>query len=188
MPGTYYAAVEGDPLDNGSGGYVLNGSSTFLIADETGRNRRAAFIGHQAWCGVCKSVGLITKGVPVRKGGRMIDLTGGMQDQAVGGDFVICNCADHPRIIAVYGRSWIIHDRGNAESSRADVTPTQRLKYDEQFTLTDAAGNALSNTYYTVRMPSGELVHGVTDPSGKTARYETDDAHRLALYIGHREA
>jgi hypothetical protein len=60
-------------------------------------------------------------------------------------------------------------------------------RYDERFALTDAGGNALANTFYTVRLPSGELQHGVTDSSGKTARYKTDGAQQLALYLGHRK-
>jgi hypothetical protein len=70
--------------------------------------------------------------------------------------------------------------------SSASVDP-QSGQYVEQFTLHDATGNALRDTYYTLRLPSGSLVHGVTDHMGRTERYATDGAHRIAVYLGHRE-
>jgi hypothetical protein len=59
--------------------------------------------------------------------------------------------------------------------------------YDERFTLRDRGGRVLCDTYYTVRLPSGKLIHGVTDSLGRTERYATDEAQRLTLYLGHRE-
>ncbi|APA88825.1 hypothetical protein BJG93_26400 [Paraburkholderia sprentiae WSM5005] len=63
-----------------------------------------------------------------------------------------------------------------------------RNRFDQRFTLTDTAGNALLNTYYTARLPSGARVHGMTDSQGRTGRYMTDGAHSIHIYIGHREA
>jgi hypothetical protein len=61
-------------------------------------------------------------------------------------------------------------------------------RYDEQFILKDHRGRALAHIFYTVRLPTGELVHGVTDSVGQTTRYQTDGANRIAVYLGHREA
>ncbi|MEX3857205.1 hypothetical protein AB3X94_24720 [Paraburkholderia sp. BR10923] len=58
--------------------------------------------------------------------------------------------------------------------------------FDEQFTLKDHNGRALPDTLYTVRLPSGELTHGVTDHAGRTARYRTRGAQSIDIYIGHR--
>ncbi|MPW10291.1 hypothetical protein GCT19_32475 [Paraburkholderia sp. CNPSo 3155] len=60
--------------------------------------------------------------------------------------------------------------------------------FDQQFTLRDNAGRSLPQTPYTVRFPSGELKHGVTDHAGRTARHRTRDRQQLAVYLGHREA
>ncbi|EEA03593.1 hypothetical protein BH160DRAFT_1078 [Burkholderia sp. H160] len=57
--------------------------------------------------------------------------------------------------------------------------------FDEQFTLRDHNGRVLPDTFYTVRFPSGELKHGVTDHAGRTARYRTRENQKLALYLGH---
>ncbi|CAG9265127.1 conserved hypothetical protein [Paraburkholderia unamae] len=60
--------------------------------------------------------------------------------------------------------------------------------YSEQFTLKDGSGNVLSDTYYTVRLPEGELIHGTTDSKGKTFRYQTDGAQCIRVYLGHCES
>ena len=187
MTGIYYAAVEDDPLTSGKGSRVFAYKQAGTIEGEDGKHRRLAFIGDEAYCPACNSTGTITYGAGVSDRKRMIDLVNGGRRQAVGGDIVLCKCADPPRIIAVYGRKWMIHDRGEEKLAPVAKALAQRPTYDEQFTLADAAGNALADTWYTVRLPSGELRHGVTDSSGKTARYATDDAHHLALYLGHRE-
>lgn len=187
MPGTYYAAVEDDPLTSGKGSRVFSALPCGAIEGEDGKRRRLAFIGDKAYCPACDSFGQITYGAGVSGEHRLIDQENGGRHQAVGGDIVSCKCSDHPRIISVYGRSWMIHDQGEEKPAQAARAPVQILTYDQQFTVTDAAGKALAKTWYTVRMPSGDLLHGVTDSSGKTARYKTDSAQRLALYLGHRE-
>ena len=58
-------------------------------------------------------------------------------------------------------------------------------QYDEQFLLNDGAGQPLPGTYYTAKLPTGELVHGVTDANGKTERYSTNSAHQIEIHIGH---
>lgn len=152
------------------------------------KRRRLAFIGDKAYCPACDSFGQITYGASVSDRHRLIDNVNGGRRQAVGGDFVLCKCANRPRIIATYGTSWRITDKGNADEQavRGSTRAVQAI-HDQQFTLIDASGNALANTYYTVRLPTGELRHGTTDSSGRTRRYVTDGARRLALYLGHRE-
>jgi hypothetical protein len=59
-------------------------------------------------------------------------------------------------------------------------------RFDEQFTLTDVGGSALADTYYTVRLPSGELRYGITDSKGRTERHLTKGAQSVRIYLGHR--
>jgi hypothetical protein len=58
----YYAIVEGDPLDNGHDGHVLEGSDYSHIDDDSGRSRRQTYLGQLAWCGVCNASGPILAG------------------------------------------------------------------------------------------------------------------------------
>lgn len=190
MSETYYAAVEGDPLTSGEGGQVYASGKTVTITDESGRPRRMVFIGDDAYCAKCESTGSITYGAGISDRKRMVDLVNGGRLQAVGGDIVLCKCRDHPRVMAIYGRRWTIHDRGDSNRitgrSNTSTTPAAAI-YDQQFTLTDTSGNALANTYYTVRLSGGELVRGTTDAQGRTTRHMTDGPQRLAIYLGHRE-
>ncbi|MBB5470923.1 hypothetical protein HDG32_007077 [Paraburkholderia sp. CI2] len=75
------------------------------------------------------------------------------------------------------GYAWACHCRGRS-----------RNRFDQRFTLTDSGGNALPNTYYTAELPSGALVHGITDLQGRTKRYQTHGARSIHVFIGHREA
>ncbi|APA87675.1 hypothetical protein BJG93_19590 [Paraburkholderia sprentiae WSM5005] len=69
-----------------------------------------------------------------------------------------------------------------------DCRGRSRNRFDQQFTLRDSDGHAVPDTFYTVRFPSGELKHGVTDHAGRTARYRTSVRQQLAVYLGHKDA
>ncbi|MGF6855218.1 hypothetical protein [Paraburkholderia sp. CI3] len=69
-----------------------------------------------------------------------------------------------------------------------DCRGRSRNRFDQRFTLTDTGGKVLPDTYYTARLPSGALVHGITDLQGRTKRYQTEGARSIRLFIGHREA
>ena len=140
----------------------------------------------KTYCQACKQEGYIAPRGPRHKG------TGpNGQPWALSGDISICGCSPPPVFYAERNMAMVF----SAEESmgfikqRANTTTsgTAQRNYDEQFTLHDANGRVLRDTYYTVRLPSGELQHGVTDSLGRTARYQTDGARTLALYLGHRE-
>ncbi|MGQ7939458.1 hypothetical protein [Paraburkholderia sp. D1E] len=184
----YYAVVEGDPLDNGGSSYVVTGKDNCTITDDNGRSRRVTYIGHEAWCDKCKSAGRIVSGVfPVSVRRPYSSELG--QDMALGGDHVLCKCMPHPRIVSVYGRRSRLIDEG-----RPDLTGVARSEengsactghHDEQFVLKDTHGQPLPETYYSIRLPSGEFQHGVTDSQGRTARYRTDHARNISIHLGH---
>jgi hypothetical protein len=189
----YYAAVEDDPLTSGTGGRVLVTKDVGTIQGDDGRHRRMAFIGDEAYCAACGNTGVITQGAGVSDRARMTDFVHGGRLQAVGGDFVVCKCSTHPRIVAQYGRSCSIDDSGmghwdgdSKASTAAPVMPAPVTAHDQQFTLTDAAGNALAETYYTIRLSDGMPVHGTTDSAGRTERHSTDGMRNIAIYVGHR--
>lgn len=60
-------------------------------------------------------------------------------------------------------------------------------KTNEQFKLVDGNGKILPDTYYTLRLESGEVVHGTTDDQGRTMRQFTNGRKSLTVYLGHRE-
>ncbi|WP_426336985.1 PAAR domain-containing protein [Pseudoduganella sp. R-31] len=57
--------------------------------------------------------------------------------------------------------------------------------YDEQFLLKDADDLVLAGMPYTVMLPSGQRIHGITDDAGRTGRYRTDDAQYIEVCLGH---
>ncbi|CAG9265131.1 conserved hypothetical protein [Paraburkholderia unamae] len=190
MPGIHYAVVEGDPLDNGESSRVIaKRHGDCAVEGPDGAYREMAFVGDSAFCCVCNSTGTITQTEPVHHGGRMIGSSG--MPQAVGGDSVLCACPRPPRIVAKYGRNWEITDddyraSGIAWAASRVAALASGSTYNEQFMLRDGSGSILADTYYTVRLPSGELIHGTTDDEGRTARYPTDGVKRLYVYLGHR--
>jgi len=189
----YYAIVEGDPLTSGGNSQVIEGNSRCTIEDHEGRNRAQAYLGHQAWCAACQSVGVITAGSGISDYLRGIDYTIGGAKEAVDGDIVVCKCETHPRVVAVYARHCSYPDISGCRPQATETpsrlpAPVASKPYDEQFRLSDAKGSPLANTYYTARLPSGELVHGVTDSHGRTERYETEGARSIQIYLGHKEA
>ncbi|CAM2163652.1 PAAR motif-containing protein [Paraburkholderia sacchari] len=144
--------------------------------------RKIALYGDQATCGNCKGLwNIVGTGEGMGEKGRVA---------VINGDHVLCPCGKN-RVIASPTAGMFIHlDKGAASTTARGTSngSDELLNYDEQFTLRDAKGRALANTFYTVRFPTGELVHGVTDATGSTGRYATDGAYRIAVYLGHGEA
>jgi uncharacterized Zn-binding protein involved in type VI secretion len=145
--------------------------------------RKIALHGDQVTCGNCKGLWkIIGTGEGVGENGRVA---------VINGDHVLCPCKKN-RVFAGADAGMFIHidtgarNGGAAEASQAALQPPAH-HYDEQFTLHDANGHVLRDTYYTVRLPSGSLVHGVTDHMGRTERYETEGAQSIRIYLGHRE-
>lgn len=70
-------------------------------------------------------------------------------------------------------------------TSEGSNTGAAGVVFDEQYLLQDEEGNILANMPYTVKLPSGELVHGTTDEEGRTKRYATEQAEELEVFAGH---
>jgi hypothetical protein len=73
---------------------------------------------------------------------------------------------------------------GAAGTSTADHMQNE-FNYDEQFQLKDDDDVILASMPYTVKLPSGQLIHGVTDDEGRTGRYRTEDAQYIEICLGH---
>lgn len=71
-----------------------------------------------------------------------------------------------------------------AQGSASDQAASSAI-YDEQFEVRDESGSLLVGIPYTVKLPTGELRHGRTDDNGCTARYETEGAQTIEIFLGH---
>ena len=184
MSGIYYAAVEGDPLDSGDGGYIYaTKKAVGTIADGGGKRRNFVFIGDEGYCAKCKTAGPITYGAGLSERKRLVDCVNGGRHQAVGCDVVLCNCSDPPRIIAIYGQRWRIRDDGEmqAQLTRASATASQPI-YDEQVTLVDrVTDQPLQNFPYRFRSGDGIVMERTTGVDGFTDRIATVGAKELHL-------
>lgn len=169
----------GDPTT--TRGFVTALSSTMF--DE---GKHVALHGDEATCGNCKGVfKIVGTGDGVSENNR---------NAVVHGDKVLCPCGKNRVIAGGDAGCRMTRDSGRT-SAAGSAVPAGALaaqsgaaRHDEQFTLHDANDGVLYDTYYTVRLPSGSLVHGVTDSLGRTKRYTTEGSQRLRVYLGHREA
>lgn len=141
----------------------------------------------KTYCTACKREGFIAP-----KGPRWPGTGPNGKQWALSGDINVCGCNPPPVFHAERGMKMTFTSHETAAlMGKAANTSTQETttgQFDQQFKLLDGNGRALPKTYYSVRMPSGELLHGRTDSQGLTARYRTDGAQRLAVYLGHRES
>lgn len=178
-------AVVGDELS--SGGQILDYQQKHGF---TFHGHKTALIGNEAFCVLCKSTGRIAKA----DGPYRISYDGN-REAALDGDIVLCKCTAAPRIVALLAMESWVEDRARAslfatQPQSANVgyaDGAQTPIYDEQFTLLGGDQRVLSNIYYSLRLPSGALVHGVTDQMGRTERYATEGAQNLRIYLGHKE-
>ena len=186
--GIYYSAVEGDPLDSGGNGCVIEGAENFRIEGEDGRSRNQAFIGHKAYCDACKSVGPIVAAPGSPDTMRMHDLKLGRR-QALGGDLVLCKCERHPRIIPIHGQRWIIDDGdGESTASAANAATTRAAQppsFDDRYVLRTVDGTPICNTRYAIQRGDSAPEIGQTDDQGRThlpaAIGSEEDIH---IYLG----
>ncbi|WP_322069889.1 PAAR domain-containing protein [Paraburkholderia bannensis] len=163
-------ASDGDRTS--TGGEVIGRSGMY---DE--RGKMYARKGNKATCGTCKGAWEVygtandwmDEGFPMVKDG----------------DRVLCPCGKN--FVFAWGGSNALFTEGASEVRTTTAAPARRVAAcDEQFALRDAKGVALTNTYYTARMASGKMVHGITDTEGRTERHVTDGEQPIKIYIGHK--
>ena len=187
----FYAAVEDDPLTSGNGSRVHASGKVGTIKGEDGRSRRMAFIGDPAWCVACQSMGVIVGGAPVPENRRMLDLVNGGRRQAVGGDEVACKCAIAPRVIAMYGRKFIITgvsaSKNPGESSRvATAAPSSRAMDERKHSCwclvqDRITGERMANREFVAEI-AGVRQSGKTDGLGY-AKIETNGEQQFNVHV-----
>jgi hypothetical protein len=146
------------------------------------------YIGDDAWCGACKSIGVIIGGAGVTEQRRMFDLAGGGRRQAVDGDEVHCKCPTPPRIVAVHGMKWRIVDRGGdhaaSPSARAAApsSPPAEPRHERWFRVWDSTtGESLPDRDFIANV-GGVRQTGRTDGDGY-ARIVTNGAQPVSIHV-----
>ncbi len=151
-----------------------------------------AFIGHKVHCPRCKGDFPIVEGV--------MTTTFYGKGVAVAGMKTSCGAI----LIATQFTDtveWSVGASGSssattaAKAAAAGVMNVKMSKpgpdakpFDEQFVLFNEEESVLAEMPYTVKLPSGELVRGITDIEGRTERYVTDAAQPIEIYLGHHIA
>ncbi|MEI7293630.1 PAAR domain-containing protein [Paraburkholderia tropica] len=159
-----------------AGGVVLEGAENC-----THHGIPITFIGAKVWCEGCKSHGYI-ESVGPRHSATMRG-----KQQALEDDICICKCSPPPVFSASQvsaPHSW--EDEWGEmgySASLAALQDMQRAPYDEQFTLTDSTGRALSKVRYRVLSDSAVVASGVTDSEGRTVRISTETSRRVEVEI-----
>lgn len=173
---------KGDPTSHH--GVVLEGSLMDICMGQP-----IAFIGHKVHCPKCKGDFPIVEGV--------LTTTFYGKGVAVAGMKTSCGAV----LIATQFTDTVEWSSGASGSSRAataakaaataavagavSLPASEAKQFDEQFVLLNEEKRVLAEMPYTVKLPSGELVRGVTDLEGRTERYFTDAAQPIEIYLGH---
>ena len=172
------------------GGTVLEGSPTDICM-----GKPIAYIGHKVQCPQCKGTYPIVEGVMTTTiFGKGVALAG--MKTACGAVLVASQFTDTvERSSGASGAAGASSAAPAAAAAaataavaavKAAADPAAPAKvFDEQFVLVDDNKRALYETPYTVKLPSGELFHGITDLEGRTERFVTDGAQALEIEIGH---
>ncbi|CAB3764247.1 hypothetical protein [Paraburkholderia solisilvae] len=187
----FYSVVKDDPLSTGGNSRVIEGWRGSTIEGEDGRERPQTYLGQRAWCDACQSLGVIVAAPGSPDTDRMYDEELNAS-QALGGDLVMCKCAQRPVVIARYGRSWVIETGGGGRASAATdgaaaASGAQQTdqSFDDHYVLHDGYGMPIRNTRYTLRRGQGASESGTTDDQGHThllaKAASQEDIH---IYVG----
>ena len=176
---------KGDPTSHH--GIVLEGSLMDICMGQP-----IAFIGHKVHCPKCKGDFPIVEGV--------MTTTFYGKGVAVAGMKTSCGAI----LIATQFTDtveWSVGASGSSSATTAAKAAAAAVMnvnvskpgpdakpFDEQFVLFNEEESVLAEMPYTVKLPSGELVRGITDIEGRTERYVTDAAQPIELYLGHHKA
>ena len=175
-------AVVGDRLRDG--GTILSYSGPGCSFGDAGH--QAALIGGQAYCEVCKSVGVIAKA----GGPRRIQFMGGV---ALDGDEVLCKCPRPQRIVAVLaGSAW--HDDGGGgeqpfhpsspdfvEIAVATAAAATSMAHDERAHLISPS---LEGVPYYIETADGRVFSGRIPANGQLPRVTTQGEQAYTVYWG----
>lgn len=168
-----------------AGGKVVGASSNGSIG-----GTRIALENDPVHCPACNSTGHI-----VCVGTRLSELWNGIE-VALENDLCVCNCYPHPRLVPNQDRRYQVvaadsGDYGDAgrgiveQEPRAELgaLPEQRETYDQQFHVTDEAGQSLMDHPYVIELSSGRRIEGRTDKDGMTKKVAAFSEEHATLIV-----
>jgi uncharacterized Zn-binding protein involved in type VI secretion len=163
------------------GDSTTTGGKVFAFsADMFDNGRRLALSGEKATCGNCSgSHPIIGTGTKMKDRGRCVVLDG---------DAVLCPCGKNKVLVSGDARVFVHVDGSKKASRSSDIStihPMQPLiTFDERFTLVDAStGEPISGIGYRLMSGSDVIATGITDSTGRTARFTTKDAANVKLQL-----
>ncbi|WP_133678710.1 PAAR domain-containing protein [Paludibacterium purpuratum] len=167
----------GDPTSHG--GYVVSASGTIAYG------KQIACMGDRV---MCPKPG--HENCMIAEGSEFWKIYG--RPAALDGHKTSCGAV----LLSTCGEVTHDHEGGGAEAQAAAAALVRQYQarqeppeqpHDEQFHLVDEHGNPHADTHFTAKLPTGEIVHGVTDSEGRTPRIRTDDARHVEIHLGHIE-
>ncbi|WP_083941320.1 PAAR domain-containing protein [Pseudoduganella violaceinigra] len=183
-------------------GTVLEGSQTDICL-----GKPIAYIGHKVHCPKCKGDFPIIEGVPTTtifgKGVALAGMKtscgavliasqftdtvewGGGSSSSSAKNITPESAPGHVMATSSVSSSGVPTSEGKSFSQAATSGGKDEQPHDEQFFLKDKDGVILSGMPYTVILPSGQRIHGVTDGDGRTGRYSTQGAQYIEVCLGH---
>lgn len=172
---------KGDPTSHG--GIVLEGSLTDICMGQP-----IAYIGHKVQCPQCKGAFPIIEGVLTTTFyGKGVALAG--MKTACGAVLVATQFTDTVEWSSGAGDAATTKAAPAVAAMAGVLASAEPLEvFDEQYAFEDENKKALHDMPYTVKLPSGEFFHGVTDLEGRTKRFATNGDQLLEIHIGHRSS
>lgn len=180
-------------------GTVIEGSQSDICM-----GKPIAYIGHRVHCPKCKGDFPIVEGVVTTTFyGKGVAVAGmktscgavliasqftDVVENAGGGSAsanAVAGTRQQERLPSQQSAAGVASADASAPSPAAPDQALDELPHDEQFQLKDDDDVILAEMPYTVTLPSGQRVHGVTDSEGRTGRYATDGAQDIEICLGH---
>jgi uncharacterized Zn-binding protein involved in type VI secretion len=185
---------KGDPTSHR--GTVLEGSLTDLCMDKP-----IAYIGHKVHCPKCRGDYPIVEGVMTTTlYGKGVAVAGmktscgavliatqftDTVEWSTGASGAASSAAATPAAAPAKAAPAPAAGTAAADAAAAPEAAEEGQIFDEQYVLVDEMKRALPEMPYTIKLPSGEVIHGTTDLEGRTARYVTAGAQLIELLVGH---
>jgi uncharacterized Zn-binding protein involved in type VI secretion len=163
------------------GDSTTTGGKVFAFsADMFDNGRRLALSGEKATCGNCSgSHPIFGTGDEMTDRGRSVVLHG---------DAVLCPCGKN-RVFVSDDAGVYVHCKSKNAPSNPHLTSINQVapalaSFDERFTLIDAStGEPISGIDYRFMSGSDVIATGITDSTGRTARFTTTNAENLTLQL-----
>jgi len=161
-----------------SGGVVTEGLE-FMSHHGT----QLSFLGAQISCHACGSIGTIVAQGPRWPG----DIMG--KHAALENDKCVCRCHPAPTLVASqndmfqFFKPHELEGMGYAPDGTPLAEPVSKI-FDEQVRVIDGKNRPMAGVPYYIKVPTGEVLKGLSDENGYCARVATESSEQLHVAVG----